>query len=201
MPGKAPVPAEPPHNSVTVTTRAQWRAWLTRHHTRAEGLWLVTYKKAVADKYVDYEAIVEEALCFGWIDSKSNKLDAQRSMLWLAPRKAGTGWSRPNKQRIARLTTAGLMHPAGIAKIEQAKRDGSWSALDAIEELAIPGDLARAFAQHHGARANFEAFPRSVKRGILEWIAIAKKAQTRAKRVDETARLAHDNVRANQWRK
>lgn len=121
-------------------------------------------------------------------------------MLWFAPRKAGTGWSKLNKTRVEKLLQAGLMTPAGLAKIEAAKQDGSWTALDAVEELTIPADLAEALAMYGAARQHFEAFPRSVKRGILEWISNAKKAETRAKRVEETAQLAAENKRANQWR-
>jgi uncharacterized protein YdeI (YjbR/CyaY-like superfamily) len=191
----------PPENSVHPLTIDEWRAWLADNHGRAEGIWLVTYKKATGKPRVDYEDAVTEALCFGWIDSKGNKLDDERSLLWFAPRKSGSGWSRPNKERIDRMLAAGRMTPAGLAKIEAAKVDGSWTALDAIEELEVPADLAGALAEYPNAAANFDAFPRSVKRGILEWIANAKRAETRAKRVTETAELAEQNIRANQWRK
>ena len=120
-------------------------------------------------------------------------------MLWFAPRKAKSGWSRVNKERIEKLTKSGKMAPAGLAKIEAAKADGSWTALDAVENLEIPDDLASELGKYGSAAANFEGFPRSVKRGILEWISTAKRADTRAKRIEETARLAEDNVRANQW--
>ncbi len=195
------MPAKAPPNSVHPPTRAAWRAWLAENHAREQGVWLVTYKKATGKPRVEYEEAVEEALCFGWIDSKPNKLDEERSLLWFAPRKSGTGWSRPNKERVARMIAAGAMTPAGLAKVEAARRDGSWEALDAIESLEIPGDLAEALAAHPRAAAYFDAFPRSVKRGILEWISTAKKSETRARRVQETARLAKDNLRANQWRK
>jgi uncharacterized protein YdeI (YjbR/CyaY-like superfamily) len=150
---------------------------------------------------MEYGEAVEEALCFGWVDSKPNKLDDERSLLWFAPRKPGTGWSRPNKERVARLIEAGLMAPAGLAKVEAAQADGSWNALDAIEALELPADLDRALAADPAARRYWDAFPRSVKREILEWIAGAKTPSTRARRVDETARLAAENRRANQWLK
>lgn len=192
--------AKLPLNAIHPKTRAAWRTWLQQHHTRSEGVWLVSYKKATGKARFDYDEAVEEALCFGWIDSKPNKLDDERAMLWFAPRKAGTGWSRVNKQRAGKMIEAGLMTPAGLAKIEAAKQDGSWNVLDAIEELAIPPDLDRALKANPIAAEYFQAFPRSVKRAILEWIASAKKPETRAKRVEETARLAAQNVRANQWR-
>lgn len=191
---------ETPENAIHPLTRAEWRAWLAANHTQPQGIWMISYKKATGKPFVPYDEAVEEALCFGWIDSKPNKLDAERSMLWFAPRKPGTGWSRPNKERVARMLAAGLMMPAGIAKVEAAQQDGSWSALDAVENLEIPPDLAAALAAYDAASDHFAAFPRSVKRGILEWIANAKTASTRAKRIAETAQLAQENRRANQWR-
>lgn len=193
------MPKAPP-NSTHPKTRAEWRTWLEQNHTRAEGVWLISYKKATGKPRFEYDEAVEEALCFGWIDSKPNKLDEERSMLWFAPRKAGTGWSKPNKERVERMLKAGQMAPAGLAKVEAAKKDGSWTALDAVEALGIPPDLAQALKASKAAQQNFEAFPRSVKRGILEWILNAKRPETRAKRVTETARLAEKNIRANQWR-
>jgi uncharacterized protein YdeI (YjbR/CyaY-like superfamily) len=186
---------------VHIENRNEWRAWLEKNHERQGGIWLVTFKKHCADKYVPYDDIVEEALCFGWIDSVTRKLDGDRSMLWLSPRKPGSGWSKLNKERVERTIAAGLMTPAGLEKIDAAKQDGSWNALDAIEALEIPSDLDEALASYPSARGNFDAFPRSVRRGILEWIATAKRPQTRAKRIEETARLAEDNIRANQWRR
>ncbi len=192
--------ANPPGNSVHPKSRSAWRLWLEKNHGRAEGVWLITYKKATGKPRIDYDEAVEEALCYGWVDSKPNKLDDERSLLWFAPRKSGTGWSRPNKARVEKLMAAGLMRPAGLAKVEAAKQDGSWVALDAVEALEIPVDLQQALAADLRAQAHFEAFPRSVKRGILEWITTAKRPETRAKRVSETVAQAAKNIRANQWR-
>ncbi len=191
--------AHPPKNSVQVESRAEWRQWLTANHTRTEGIWLITYKKRPGQPYVSYNDQVEEALCFGWIDSKPNKLDDDRTMLWFAPRKPGTGWSALNKQRVEAMIAAGLMVPAGLAKIEAAQQDGSWASLDGIERLEIPLDLAAAFSANNAAWANFDAFPRSAKRGILEWIASAKRPGTRARRIAETVEHAAQNIRANSW--
>jgi uncharacterized protein YdeI (YjbR/CyaY-like superfamily) len=191
---------KPPANSVHPLTRDEWRAWLEKNHTRDEGVWLISYKKAAKKQTVSYDEAVEEALCFGWVDSKPGKLDDERTMLYFAPRKRGSKWSKPNKERVARLTEAGLMASAGLAKVEAAKRDGTWTALDAVEALEVPPDLAAALALYPKAAEYWDAFPRSVKRGILEWILNAKKPETRAKRVGETARLASENKRANQWR-
>ena len=191
--------ADLPTNTVQPETRAAWREWLKEHHTQDEGVWLILYKKASGKQTYTFAEAGEEALCFGWIDSVPRKLDEKRSMLYFAPRQAGSGWSRVNKKRIEKMRAAGRMTPAGEAKIEAAKKDGSWSALDAVENLEIPPDLEAAFRTYEGSRPNFEAFPRSVKRGILEWVLTAKRPETRAGRVEETARLAAENVRANQW--
>jgi uncharacterized protein YdeI (YjbR/CyaY-like superfamily) len=188
-----------PVDSVHPKSRAEWRQWLSRYHKRTAGVWLVTFKKATGKPRVPYDDAVEEALCFGWIDSKPRALDAERSMLWFAPRKAGSGWSAPNKRRVEKMTAQGRMAPAGIARVEAARADGSWSALDAVEALEIPPDLGEALDRHPRARGRFEAFPRSAKRGILEWIVNARRPETRARRVEETARLASRNTRANQW--
>ena len=193
--------ADLPPNSTHPTTREEWRAWLEEHHERDEGVWLVRYKKGSGKPTFSYDEAVEEAICFGWVDSLPRKLDAERSMLYFAPRKPGSGWSRANKQRVARMTAAGKMASAGFAKVEAARADGSWSALDDIENLVVPDDLRAALDAHPPAAERFEAFPRSAKRGILEWIASAKKAETRARRIQETARLAAENIRANQWRR
>jgi uncharacterized protein YdeI (YjbR/CyaY-like superfamily) len=189
-----------PPNSTHPKTRAEWRRWLEQHHERDRGVWLISYKKAAGKPRFDYEEAVEEALCFGWIDSKGNKLDDERSMLWFAPRKPGTGWSKLNKSRIEKLMADGLMMPAGLAKVEAARQDGSWNALDSVEALEVPPDLKKAFAGDKTAKQYFDAFPRSVKRAILEWISSAKKPETRAMRIEETVTLAAKNIRANQWR-
>jgi uncharacterized protein YdeI (YjbR/CyaY-like superfamily) len=188
-----------PDNAVEITSRAAWRAWLKAHHTRTTGIWLVTYKKSDAERHVPYGDVVEEALCFGWIDSKPQKLDAARSMLWLAPRKPRTNWSGLNKRRVEALIASGQMMPSGLAKIAAARADGSWAALDTVEALEIPPDLRAAFKRHTGSAAQFAAFPPSTRRGILEWILNAKRPETRATRVEETATLAARGERANQW--
>lgn len=191
---------EIPEQSIHVLSRSEWRQWLAEHHDTAPNVWLIRYKKSAGKPTLSYADAVQEALCFGWIDSLPRKLDDERTMLYFAPRKPGSGWSRVNKTHIERMLATGHMMPAGLAKIEAAKADGSWTMLDAIENLEIPGDLAAAFAEYPPAADHFEAFPRSVKRGILEWILQAKRATTRTKRIQETAQLAQRNERANQWR-
>lgn len=163
-------------------------------------MWLVSWKKHTGRPAMTYDEAVTEALRFGWVDSKGRKLDEDRSMLWFAPRRAGSGWSRPNQQRIERLDREGRLAPAGREVVEAARSDGSWHLLDEVENLTVPDDLAEAFDRHAGARDHWDGFPRSARRGILEWIVQAKRPETRAKRVEETARLAAAGERANQWR-
>lgn len=186
---------------VHAETSEEWGRWLQRHHAMETGAWLVSWRKHTGKPAVGYEESVVEALRFGWIDSLGRKLDDDRTMLWFAPRKRGSGWSRPNKQRIERLEREGRMEEAGRAVLEAAKADGSWSKLDDVEDLVVPDDLATAFDDHEGAAEQFAGFPRSARRGILEWIVQAKKPETRAKRIEETARLAAKGERANQWRR
>jgi uncharacterized protein YdeI (YjbR/CyaY-like superfamily) len=182
------------------TTRAQWRSWLGRHHADGDGVWVVSWKKATGRPAPSYDDVVEEALAHGWVDSKPATLDGDRGMLWVAPRKRRSSWSRLNKERVGRLTAAGLMTPAGLVVVEQARADGTWSALDAVEDLVVPDDLAAALDADPVARQAFDAFPRSATRAILEWITSAKKPETRAARVATTVSEAHEGRRANQWR-
>lgn len=177
--------------------RAAWRAWLEANHESTQGVWLVTFRRGHGP-VLDYEAAVEEALCFGWIDSTAGRVDEQRSKLYFAPRKRTSGWAATNKARVERLIAAGRMAPAGLAAIERAKADGSWTAFDAIEEGLIPDDLEAALAARPPAAANFDAFPKSVRRAILSWISQARRPGTRSARVLETATLAARNERANQ---
>lgn len=181
------------------TSLEEWGVWLAANHDRDEGVLLVSYRKATGRQAFGYEEAVTEALRFGWVDSTPRKLDDERTMLYFAPRKAGSGWSRPNKERIARLEAEGRLEPAGLALVEAAKADGSWLLLDDVEDLVVPDDLADAFAEHPGSREAWDAFPPSARRGILEWIVQAKRPATRARRIAETAAKAARGERANQW--
>ncbi|MBD0293205.1 MAG: YdeI/OmpD-associated family protein [Jiangellaceae bacterium] len=180
--------------------RAAWRKWLQQNHGSSAGVWLVSWRKHTGMEGPSYDDAVEEALCFGWIDSRASKLDDDRTMLWFSPRRPGSAWARPNKQRVERLIDAGLMTSAGQRVIDRARADGSWSRLDDVENLVVPNDLAEALASRPPARQNWDGFSRSVRRSILEWILQAKRDTTRAARIDETARLAQIGVGANQGR-
>jgi uncharacterized protein YdeI (YjbR/CyaY-like superfamily) len=197
---KHPQPSwPPPENSFHPLTLREWREWLELHHEQSEGLWLIRFKQTTGKPAISYDESVEEALCFGWVDSKPGKLDDTRTMLYFAPRKPKSGWAKTNKARVEKLIAEGRMTASGLAKIEEAKRDGSWSKLDEVEKLTIPPDLSEALASNPPAALHFAAFPKSVKRGILEWIEQAKRPETRVKRINETATLAAQNLRANQW--
>ena len=187
---------------VRVGSRVEWRAWLTREHASSSGVWVVTVKKSAladGDEYVSAVDLNEECLCFGWIDSKPARIDDRHAALLCTPRKTGSGWSKVNKDRLERLLAAGLVAPPGMAAIDRAKADGSWSRLDGVGSLTLPDDLAAALDALPLARAHFETFPPSVRRGILEWVSTARSEPTRARRIEETARLAQQNQRANQW--
>jgi len=172
---------------VAVRSRAEWRAWLRANHMARESIWLVTYKKRMGRLHLPYDDIVEEALCFGWIDSLRKALDEERTMLLVSPRRRGSAWSPLNKDRVARLITQGRMTAAGLKKVEEAKADGSWSVYDHLD--TIPSDLAAALATNSRASSNFVKLPPSIKRGILAWIESAKREETRLRRIRTTVRL------------
>ena len=182
---------------VQVESRPELRGWLQANYHRTESVWLVTFKKHVTSKHVPWDDVVEEALCFGWIDSLPRKLDADRMMLLLSPRRRGSPWSRLNKQRIEKLLAANQIMPPGLEAIQQAKQDGSWTIYDEVEDLVIPVDLAAALALNDSAARHFYAFSDSSKKGILWWIKSAKGTDTRRTRITETVRLAEQNLRAN----
>ena len=185
---------------VAISSRAEWRNWLLDNHTNSKGVWLLSHKVATGKPTITYEEGVLEALCFGWIDSKPNKFDDERSLLYYSPRNPRSKWSALNKTRVTQLLQQGLMMPEGQRMIDLAKETGTWNALDEVDALLIPADLQAALLENPPAEANFLAFPKSTKRGILEWILNAKRPETRAKRITETATLAAQNIRANQFR-
>jgi uncharacterized protein YdeI (YjbR/CyaY-like superfamily) len=194
-----PARAAEHYPQVHPSSRAEWRAWLAENHATSTGVWLVSCKKATGKPRVDTVEACEEALCFGWIDSLPRKLDDERSMLLVTPRKPGSAWSAINKARAEKMIAAGLMTPAGQAVIDAARAGGQWDRLNGVEALEVPKDLKAAFGLHPGAAKHFDAFPKSARRGILEWILTARTPETRARRIEETARLAADNRRANSW--
>lgn len=164
--------------------RAAWRAWLERKHDKQKELWLAYYKKNSGKISVTYEEALEEALCFGWIDSTVNKLDAERYMQKWTPRNPKSIWSAANKARVKKLIAKGRMAPPGLAAVRIAKRNGSWHALDRVDaKPEIPPDLAAAVEADPQARANFEQVSASQKKMFTWWIIGAKRPETRTRRI------------------
>jgi uncharacterized protein YdeI (YjbR/CyaY-like superfamily) len=176
--------------------RAGWRAWLGANHGTSKGVYLTSWRRGSGGTSVSYDEAVEEALCVGWVDSTGRNLDEDRSIQWFSPRRARSAWARSNKLRVARLTAAGLMLPAGQAAIDEAKRTGMWTLLDEVEDLVVPDDLATALAGAPPAQANWDAFPPSARRAMLQWVVEARRPETRAKRIAEIAAKAARNERA-----
>jgi len=176
--------------------RETWRAWLEANHATSRGVWLVTWRPRSGRVGLAYEAAVEEALCFGWIDSTAGRFDDDRGKQYFSPRKPRSPWSASNKARVARLIAEGRMTPAGLAVIEQAKANGIWEVSDRVERLEIPDDLAAALAAHPPAAANFAAFPPTARKQMLWWVAEAQRPATRASRIAAIAQAAAEGRRA-----
>jgi uncharacterized protein YdeI (YjbR/CyaY-like superfamily) len=176
--------------------RATWRAWLEANHATARGVWLVTWRPRSGRVRLDYEEAIEEALCFGWVDSTGGHLDDERGKLYFAPRKSRSVWAASNKARIERLIGEGRMAPAGLAAIERAKANGWWEILDSAERLEVPGGLAAALEIRPPAAMNFAAFPPSARKMLLGWVAVAQRSETRSARIEKIAEAAARNERA-----
>ncbi|MGQ0540412.1 MAG: YdeI/OmpD-associated family protein [Blastocatellia bacterium] len=179
--------------------RSEWRKWLAKNHDRSPGVWFVYFKKHTGKPRVAYDDAVEEALCFGWIDSLACVFDDARSRLLMTPRKPKSVWSKPNKERVEKMVAAGLMTKIGLAKIEQAKADGdgSWNTLDSSDRLEMPEDLKAAFGRNKKAKANWEKFSDSPKKAILYWLGTAKRDETRKTRVEKIVSMASVGKKAN----
>ena len=183
---------------LTVRSRAGLRGWLEQHHAGPGPVWIASYKKHHPD-CMPYEPQVEELLCWGGINSVTCALDADRSMILIAPRRVTSAWSAINKAHVDRARASGAMTPAGEARIAAAIANGQWTFLDDVKRLEMPPDLAAALGS--GGRAAWDAYPRSVKRGCLEWIKTAKTAPTRASRIAEVAKDAASGLRPRLFRR
>lgn len=170
--------------------RKAWRKWLEKNHAESPGIWLIYYKKTAGKSRLPYEDAVEEALCFGWIDSTVRKLDEERYIQRFTPRKPKSIWSKLNKQRVEKMMAAGLMTKAGIALVEKAKSDGSWDIMNKIDQLLVPQELEKAFAKNKKAKINFENFSVSVRRMFLHWVNSAKLPVTRKARIKQTVLMS-----------
>lgn len=178
-------------------TRRQWRRWLEENHATSQGVWMIYYKKGTGKSEFNMADAVEEALCFGWIDSTARKLDDERTMQKFTPRKPKSVWSKINKQRIEKLIEQKLMTPAGISKIEKARENGSWNSLNSsdfhAENNSLPDELKKALGKNKKALENFQTFPPGYRKRFLFWIDSAKTPRTKAARIKQTLLMAAAN--------
>lgn len=176
-------------------TRAAWRAWLEANHTRGGGVWLAVPRKNSVHRTTPYEELVEEALCFGWIDGLTKRGDDNFHLLRFTPRRKGSIWARSNKERVERLIAVGAMTEAGLRVIEAAKADGSWSRYDDADALVVHDDLAAALEANSEAKAVFERLAPSHRKAHLWHVYQAKKPETRAKRIEDVIRMLREQAR------
>lgn len=181
------------------TSRQEWRLWLEEHHNSKQSVWLVYYKKKSGAPTLTYNDAVDEALCFGWIDSTRKSLDHETFTQFFCKRKPTSVWSKVNKDKIQRLMDEGLMTQAGYKSIETAQQNGSWTILDEIEELLIPNDLEVELKAKPGSEDFFLNLSKSVKKAILQWLVLAKRPETRQKRISEIAELASQKLKPKQF--
>jgi uncharacterized protein YdeI (YjbR/CyaY-like superfamily) len=177
-------------------TRTAWRAWLEANHATARGVWLAAWRRGTDRPVVPYPDTVEEALCFGWIDSTANVLDERRSLQLMTPRKPKSSWTRLNRERVARMEADGLMTDAGRRAVEVAQANGYWTLHDQVEDLIEPEDLAAALDRVPAARGHWDAFPPSARKPLLWWVISAAKPATRARRIERIVAEAEQGRRA-----
>jgi len=179
----------------------EWRNWLMEHHDSKSSVWLIYGKKDSGLPSITWSEAVDEALCFGWIDSIKKPIDEKTFMQFFSKRKANSVWSKINKEKVKHLLAQELIEKAGLEAIKKAKQNGSWAALDAVETLKIPKDLALEFKNRKDAKIFFLSLSRSVKKAILQWIVLAKKTETRQNRILELVNSSSDNVLPKQFRR
>ncbi|WP_424937038.1 MULTISPECIES: YdeI/OmpD-associated family protein [Bacteria] len=167
---------------IAAADAAAWRAWLEDNHAATSGVWLLSVR-GNASTGVGYEDAVRQALCFGWIDGPVRTFDDRTVGQWFSPRRPGSGWAATNKARVAELEAAGLLAPAGVRAIEAAKANGTWTVLDGPEAGIEPADLTEALDADPAARAAWDTFPPSARKLGLTNIAMARRPETRAKRI------------------
>ncbi len=171
-------------------TRQEWRKWLQKNHAIKQSIWVVMYKKDSSIPTITWSDAVDEAICFGWIDSTKRPVDHEKSIQYFCRRKPTSMWSKINKDKVERLTKDGLMAQAGIDSVEIAKQNGSWNILDDVEALVVPTDLEKAFKKHKGLEAYYMDLSRSAKKMALHRLMMAKLPETREKRIKEMVVLA-----------
>ena len=181
-------------DQVEIISQKQLRDWLLKNHTQKESIWLITYKKNVLEKYVSVQQVLDELLCFGWIDGIRRKLDEDRTMQLIAPRKV-EHWTKTYKDRYAKLLKNNLVENAGKESVLKSKQNGLWNFMDDVDALIKPIDFTKELESYKSAMVNFNAFGASSQRFILRWIKIAKTTDTRNKRIKQAAELADKNVK------
>ena len=182
------------------TSLTDWRQWLEKKHLSKQSVWLVFYNKSSDKKSITWSEAVDVALCFGWIDSKKIRIDEETSHQFFSKRKAKSTWSKINKEKIRLLIDKGLMTEAGHKSIEVAKQNGSWTILDDVEELIIPKDLAEELESISRAKEYFGNLSKSVKKAILQWLVLAKRPETRQKRIAEIVESAGQKLKPKHLR-
>lgn len=176
-----------------------WRSWLEENHIQEDFVWMIIYKKSSKKTNISWSEAVDEALCFGWIDSVKKPIDDEKYKQYFSKRKPQSTWSRVNKEKVDQLIEENKMTEAGHKTIEIAKKNGSWTILDSVENLEVPTDLQEAFAQHHEAEDFFQSLSKSDRKIILSWIVMAKRPETRNKRIQEAALMAGKGKKPNQF--
>jgi len=181
------------------TSKQAWREWLQENHHLKQSVWLVQHRKKSGKPSISWSEAVDEALCFGWIDSIRKTKDDETFIQFFSKRKANSTWSKVNKEKVGKFIADGRMTPAGLKSIETAKQNGSWSILDEAEELIIPKDLESELKKRPGSKEFFLGLSKSVKKSILQWVALAKRPETRQKRITEIATLASQKLKPKQF--
>lgn len=181
------------------TSQMVWRKWLQENHHSKQAVWLVFHSKKSGLETLTWSDSVDVALCFGWIDSKKIKIDEKTAHQFFSKRKPKGTWSKINKNKVEKLIAQGLMTDAGLACIETAKQNGSWTILDQAEALIIPDDLEKEFQKRNNAKEYFLSLSRSDKRNILQWLILAKRQETREKRINEIVELADKKQKPKQF--
>ena len=174
---------------IEVVSQGELRNWLLKNHTQKESIWLVTYKKEVPEKYISVQEVLDQLLCFGWIDGIRRKLDDKRTLLLIAPRKV-EHWSQTYKVRFAKLEQQGLVHQSGINSVMASKQTGLWNFMDDVDNLIIPDDLQNALNENQTANQFFNQLSPSNKRFVLRYLKLAKTDVTRQKRIIQIVTLS-----------
>ena len=190
----------PELETYTPTNQEDWRKWLEENHSSKQSIWLIYHTKKSDVPSLTWREAVDEALCFGWIDSTQKKIDEFSFMQFFSKRKPKSIWSKINKDKVQELIDKNKMTKAGFESIEVAKKNGSWTILDEVDELIIPKDLEDAFKKHEGSKDYFLSQSKSVKKMILSWIVLAKRPETKQKRIDEIAECAGQNMKPKHMR-